>query len=269
MAPPRRASRSRRHRGQAGRRRSPASPATLRPRRRDRSTRRASRSRPRRRTDDDGKAVASRSRCPSCRRRPGRSRRRSSSASTDTNGRAVERNLTPAGDAPTADASASSRSSTATMVRKAAPARFEMIPSRPTGTRVAAARPQMDAGARSRPTTSGTAVDGNWNYEPITTTQRVDNGTVDATADGAGDGLARRSTGAATALDRRERRRRRRPRPASSSMPAGTCRRAAPTRRTCSRSRSTSRPIASARRPSSGSIRASPASRWSWSSTTG
>jgi hypothetical protein len=109
--------------------------------------------------------------------------------------------------------------------------------------------------------------DGNWSYEVVTSAERVATGTVDAGAAGPVTSPPT-STGAATGSPSSGSATRPR-RPATSSMPAGTFPRPPPRRPTSSTSRSTSPPTASARRRSFASIRASPASPWSQSSTTG
>ena len=101
-----------------------------------------------------------------------------------------------------------------------------------------------------------------WNYEPVTFTEPVANGTIDIAADGEATislpvdwGRYRLEVETADAGRPGHQR--------TSSTPAGMSRRPRPRRLTASKSRSTRRAMRPARRPSSRSRRASPASCWS------
>ena len=150
-------------------------------------------------------------------------------------------------------------------VNESSAARSRRSPSVPTGTRVAAPGVTWKL-ERVETDYQWYRSNGRWNYELVTTTQRVATGTIDATADGAATVSAKVDWGSYRLTVESEATRR--PRPASSSTPAGTRRGTSDTPDVL-RSRSTSRPTGSARRRSSASTRASPASRWSRSSTTG
>ena len=88
-----------------------------------------------------------------------------------------------------------------------------------------------------------------WNYEPVTSTEAVANGTIDIAADGEVSISHAGRLGPLPARDR-DRRSDRSRRPATSSTPAGMSRRARPKRRTGSRSRSTRTTTRPAKSPS-------------------
>src|SRR4029079_9312070 len=100
---------------------------------------------------------------------------------TDTNGRAVEHNLSlpvtatgpRIGVKPLFDGD----------VAEGAPARFEVITVSPDGTKIAETGVKWTL-ERVETNYQWYRSDGNWRYEPISQQRRVDGGTIDTTADG-------------------------------------------------------------------------------------